>query len=232
MIPLVKGGHPEDIRGSSHFQRTKLNKENTELHKINTLQTPRSQNCGLAGDMTESTAHLFEKNYLKSLGLLVSETSNLHCRGNLSSDKGHPGFCFSLMDPYKTDSATSLWEGLEMTIRIKLMRIERKQAKQIYSMFSAGCFHQFTKPYTARRESLAPCPSLTVQGAVLSLPLEPIPCSSPSPAIPASPFHVIWGGSDKVQELGIPEEHCILNHRKPMASIKWPISVAVFTQQQ
>lgn len=44
-FPLVKGGHPEDIHGSSHLQRTKESKENTRPYKISMLQTPRSQNC-------------------------------------------------------------------------------------------------------------------------------------------------------------------------------------------
>lgn len=45
----------------------------------------------LAGDMTQSAVHSFEKNFLKFLGPLVSERSGLHCRGNLPSDNGHPG---------------------------------------------------------------------------------------------------------------------------------------------
>lgn len=65
--------------------------------------------------------------------------------------------------------------------------------------------------------------------------MEPIPSSSlsqPSPAILAIPLRVSWGGSDKVQEQGIPKGDYILKHKKSMESIKRPKSVAIFIQQQ
>lgn len=58
------------------------------------------------------------------------------------------GLYFSLIDPYKTDSATWLCESLRS--RMIQIKLRENSQKQIDIIISAGFFNQFINPHTTR----------------------------------------------------------------------------------